>query len=124
MDAQKLNNCMEILKKEAGAGLIAGSIACLEDAQVIVGTELSSQEASSLFCDWESKLIKTLADAGFSSTGRFHLLELAGSVMFVCVPMGKYQYAIAVDASKLKLGSFLHLTIPKLVEAFEDALSS
>jgi hypothetical protein len=124
MDAQKLNLCMDLLSSEAGEGLIAAHIVSFDDAGPIVDAKRSDPASASLFCNWEIGLAQTLKQAGLPPSGRFHILELTSNVMMVFVPMGKYAYWMALDITKVKLGNFINVILPKLVDAFEEALIS
>ncbi|MCP4216763.1 MAG: hypothetical protein GY765_19085, partial [bacterium] len=51
-------------------------------------------------------------------------LDLADKKMVIVIPLGDYQWGILVDGDKTKLGLLLNISIPKIIDAFEEAITT
>ncbi|MFB3925067.1 MAG: hypothetical protein ACE14T_03355 [Syntrophales bacterium] len=123
MNIQKLNDCMEILKKDLGEGLVASSIVSTADAQTLIATEHSKPGAATMFSELTNSIQEALSQ-GYPPLGKFYYLDLAGNKGILFLPFGDYQWGIAIDTQKAKLGLLLNVILPKIVNAFEDAIVS
>lgn len=121
MNIQKLNDCMEMLKKDMGDGLLASSIITMADAQTLVATENSKPGAASMFSEVTSFIQKSLSQ-GYPALGRYYYLDLAGNKGILFIPFGDFQWGIAIDTKKAKLGLLLNIVLPKIINAFEEAV--
>jgi hypothetical protein len=121
MNIQKLNNCMESLKKDMGEGLVASSIVTMEDAQTLVATENSRPGSATLFSEVTGFIQKALSQ-GYPALGRYYYLDLAGNKGILIIPFGDYQWGIAIDTKKTKLGMLLNIVLPKIISEFEEAV--
>lgn len=125
MNIQKLNECIEILKRDLGEGLLASSIVTMADAQTIIATEKSSAKTASLFCEVTTFMQKSLSQGqGYPQLGRYYYLDCANNIGLLFLPFGEYQWGIAIDTKKAKLGLLLNVILPTIVNAFEEALIS
>lgn len=123
MDLQKLNGCIDKLKKDVGDGLVAVSIVAVSDGQAIAEHN-SNPAAAALFLELTDNIIKMLKKGPYPALGKYYLLDLAGDKMILILPLGAYQMGIAVDALKIKLGLLLNVIVPETVVLFEEALNS
>lgn len=121
MNIQKLNDCMEMLKKDMGDGLVASSIITMADAQTLVATENSKPGAASMFSEVTAFIQKSLSQ-GYPALGRYYYLDLAGNRGMLFIPFGDFQWGIAIDTKKAKLGLMLNIVLPKIINAFEEAV--
>jgi len=125
MNIQKLNYCMELVEKDVGDGFLASSIVSMEDAQTIVATAKSSAKTATLFAQVTQYLQKSLSEGqGYPQLGRYYYLDLAGNKGILFIPLGDYQWGVAIDTKKAKLGLLLNVLLPKMLDAFEDAVIS
>ena len=125
MNIQKLNECMEILKRDLGDGLLASSIVTTADAMTIVATEKSSTKTASLFCEVTAYMQKSLAQGqGYPQLGRYYYLDCIGNIGLLFIPFGDYQWGVAIDTKKAKLGLLLNVILPTIISAFEEAVIS
>ena len=122
MDVQKLNNAIDLLKGDLGDALLATDIFGAGDGQSIAGHN-PQPKASALFCQVSGYLTKSLDQAGFPRLDKFFLLDLKDGKMVVCILLGDFIWAMLVDKSKAQLGLLLNVIMPKIIEAFEEALS-
>lgn len=123
MNIQKLNDCMEVLKRDVGDGLLASSIVSTADAQTLVATENSKPGAATMFSEVTAFIQKSLSQ-GYPALGRFYYLDLAGSKGLLFIPFGEYQWGIAIDTKKAKLGLLLNVVLPNIINSFEEAVVS
>jgi len=125
MNVQKLNYCMEMVEKDVGDGFLASSIVSMEDAQTVVATAKSSAKTATLFAQITQNLQKSLSEGqGYPQLGRYYYLDLAGNKGILFIPLGDYQWGVAIDTKKAKLGLLLNVLLPKMLDAFEDAVIS
>ena len=123
MDIKKLNECIEMLKDDMGESLLATSIVTISDGQAIADYT-SSPGAAAIFTAVTEYLVKALASGPYPELGKYYLLDLEDDKMLVFLPLGEYQWGIAIDSRKAKLGLLLNVIMPKMVEAFEEALTA
>ncbi len=121
MNIEKLNGCIELLKKQMGDSLLATSIVAMSDAQAIADWN-SKPGAAAIFVEVTNFLNESLKK-GYPALGKYYLLDLQGDKMLIFLPLGEYQWGIAVDTTKAKLGLILNVILPEIVSAFEDALN-
>lgn len=117
MNIQKLRNCMEILKKDTGDGLLASSIINLTQSQTLVATENYKSMFSKIAC-----FVQKTSSQGYPDFGRYYYLDLAGNRGLFFIPVGDYQWGIAIDTSKVKLGMLITAVLPKIMNEFEEAV--
>ena len=121
MDIEKLNGCIELLKKQMGDSLLATSIVAMSDAQAIADWN-SKPGAAAIFVEVTNFLNESLKK-GYPALGKYYLLNLQEDKMLIFLPLGEYQWGIAVDTTKAKLGLILNVILPEIVSSFEDALN-
>ena len=121
MNIEKLNGCIELLKKQMGDSLLATSIVAMSDAQAIADWN-SKPGAAAIFVEVTNFLNESLKK-GYPALGKYYLLDLQEDKMLIFLPLGEYQWGIAVDTNKAKLGLILNVILPEIVSAFEDALN-
>lgn len=122
MDIKKLNEAMDVLKREIGDAVVASDIFTTTDGQSIVGFN-TNPEACALFNQITTYLMKALGASGFPELGQYYMINLVGGNIVIIVPLGDYQWQIYVDGRKTQLGLILNLAIPKAIDAFEEALT-
>lgn len=120
MNVQKLNECMEMLKKEMGDGLLASSIINTSDAKTLVTTERLKSGTAAV--SGITAVIRKSKSQGYPALGRYYYLDLAGNKGLLFIPFGEYQWGIAIDTRKAKLGLLLNMVLPKVMNAFEEAV--
>jgi hypothetical protein len=121
MDIGKLNGCIELLRKQLGEALVATSIVSMSDAQSIADFN-SKTGAASVFIQ-VTEFINESLKKGYPPLGKYYLLDLENDRLLIFLPLGEYQWGIAVDSSKAKLGLLLNVVIPEIVGAFADAIT-
>jgi hypothetical protein len=124
VNIQKLNDCLENLKRDLGEGLIASSIISMGDYQTLVATEKSSPVAASLFGEITNFIQSSLAKGPYPQIGKFYYLDLVGSKGLIFIPLGDYQWGISIDTKKCKLGLLLNIILPAMISNFEEAVTS
>ncbi len=122
MNIQKLNAAVELLKSDLGDALLAADIFGSEDGQSIAGYN-PQPKASALFARLTKFLGKSLQDSDFPGLGRYYMLDLVGAKMVIIIPLGDYQWGMLVDSNKGQLGLLMNVVIPKVIDAFEAAIT-
>ncbi len=122
MNVQKLNAAIELLKGDLGDALLAADIFGSADGQSIAGYN-TQPKASALFNQLTGYLTKSLQGAGFPPLGRYYILDLVDAKMVIVIPLGDYQWGMLVDTNKAQLGLLLNVVMPKIIDAFEEAIT-
>ena len=123
MNIQKLNICMDILKKDLGDGFVASCIITTEDGQVLLSTDQANVAASTLLND-ASSLIRSALQTYPVELGQYYYIDVAGSMAILVIHFGDYQWTITINKKIVKLGLLLNVVLPAIINAFEDAVVS
>jgi hypothetical protein len=123
MNIQKLNGCLEVLKKDLGDGLISSSITSTEDGQILVATDKSNKAGATLLTEITASMREGLKTYPVE-LGQYYYVDVAGNMGILAIPFGDYQWAIVINKKQVKLGLLLNIVLPKIIDAFEDAVVS
>ena len=122
MDINKLNESIEILKKDLGDGLLATDIFDSKDGQSIAAFN-SQPAASALFNKMTNFMKDALEGAGFPGLGKYYILDLVDDKMVIVTVMGDFQWGMLIDRSKTQMGLMLNVILPKAIDSFEEAIT-
>ena len=122
MDVQKLNAAVELLKRDMGDSLLATNIFGSADGQAIAGYN-TQEKANALFAQLTEYLTKALQGSGFPGLGKYYMMDLTDAKMAILIPLADYQWGMLVDTNKAKLGLLLNVVMPKIIDAFEEAIT-
>lgn len=122
MNVKKLNEAIEMQKENMGDGLLATDIYGTADGQSLVGWN-SNPQACALFNRITNYMVEALDGAGFPPLGRYYIMDLAGGKMVIVISLGEFQWGMLMDRSKIQLGLLLNVIMPKMVDAFEQAMT-
>jgi hypothetical protein len=123
MNIQKLNLCMDILRKDLGDGFVASCIITTEDGQVLISTDQANIAAATLLNDATS-FISNAMKTYPTELGQYYYIDVAGNMAVLVIPFGNYQWTITINKKLVKLGLLLNVVLPALINAFEDAAVS
>jgi CheY-like chemotaxis protein len=124
MDVQKLNQAMDTLKKNMGDALLASDIYGTSDGQPLVSLDNKPQPVADALFNRITQMMETsLKDAGFPELGKYYLMDLVDGKMAMLICMGDYQWGMLVDSTKSQLGLLLNVVLPKIIDAFEEAIA-
>ena len=123
MNIQKLNESIEIVKRDLGASLIATDIFTTADGTSIAGFN-SQPKACALFNELTTNLENSLTTSGFPGLNEYYLLQLKDGHLVVVLYLLDYQWGFLVNSNKVKLGLLLNIVVPSAREAFIEALES
>ncbi len=124
MNIAKLNECLENLKRDLGEGLIASSIITTSDYQTIAATEKSSPVTASIFGEVTNFIQNALSKGPYPQLGKFYYMDLVGNRGLIFIPLGDYQWGVAIDTKKCKLGLFMNIILPAMITDFEEAITT
>ena len=123
MDTNKLDEAIEVMKKDMKGGLIATDIWTVADGQSLSGFN-TQPKAVALFNELTSNLVDSLKGSEFPALGRFYVVDLVGGIMACVIPLGEYQWGLLLDSTKAPLGLLLNVAIPNAIDRFEQAIAS
>jgi len=121
----KLDECVEICKRDMGNALISVSVISMTNGKVLGGYN-SSPETVILFNDITNFIKKILEKSSSEALGRYYIVDLLkDNQMLFSLLYGKYEYqwGIVFDNTEVQFGLFLNVIIPKIIKIFEDAIS-
>ncbi len=122
MNIKKMKEAVDKLKEDLGDGILSTDIYSSADGQSIYGIN-SQPKACALFNQVTNFLTKSLKGSNFPLLGRYYIVDLADSKMFLIIPMDGYQWGLFVDTKKIATGLLLNVILPEIVDKFEDALT-
>ena len=122
MNVQKLRNAMDLLIEDLGGGLLASDLFNKNDGQSVVAVN-SQPAACALFSQATAYLVKSLADSGFPSLGRYWLVDLVDHKAVIILPLGDYIWGLLVDTQKVPVGLVLNVSVHKIINIYEEALT-
>jgi len=122
MNVQKLNQAIEMMKRDLGEGFLATDIFTIVDG-VSIASYNGQPKACALFNQLTNYLTETLAGSDFPNLGKYYILDLVSNHMIIVLPMEEYRWGILIDSSKVMLGLLLNIVIPKIIDEFEDAMT-
>lgn len=123
MNLDKLKETMEMLKKDMGEALVGAGIVSRADAKIILDYN-AHPKTSILFSQFTKYLKRILADCSMPSVGKYYLIDLEGNKAIIAIPLKDFEWGIILDLTKVTLGLFLNVTLPKVLKAFEEAVNS
>lgn len=123
MNIQKLNVCMDILKKDLGDGFVASCIITTDDGQVLLATDRANIAEATLLNDATS-LIRSALKTYPAELGQYYYIDVAGNMAVLVIPFGDYQWTVKINKKLVKLGLLLNIVLPAVINAFEDAVVS
>jgi len=123
MDIKKLKGSVDELKEDVGEALLSTDIWSTADGQSIVGYN-PQPKACALLNKVSSDLESSLKSSDLPELNRYYLLDLVDDKMVVVIPLADYQWAMVLDKSKLQLGMLLNVILPKMIDTFEEAMTS
>ena len=123
MNVQKPNKIIGSMVKDLDDGLLATDIWTIADGFSIAGHN-SQPKANALFNQLTSYLNDTLTGSGFPGLGKYYMMDLLDNKLVIILPMGEYRWGVLVDSSKIQLGLLLNVIVPKIIDAFEEAITN
>ncbi len=123
MNIQKLNSCIELLRRDLGEGFAAASIITTDDAQVLVSTGQAHVAAATLLNEVTGAIQKALKTYP-AELGQYYYIDVAGNMAILVIPFGDYQLSISINKRTVKLGLLINVVLPNVINAFEDAAVS
>ncbi|MCP5054448.1 MAG: response regulator [bacterium] len=123
MDMTKLKQAMETLKSDMGDALLSSGIVSRADARLIVHYN-AHPKISILYSQFTTYLKRILSDCDMPTIGNYYMINLEGNKSIIALPLRDYEWGIVIDLSKFQLGLFLNVTLPKMLKAFKEAVST
>ncbi len=121
MNVTKLSQAMDVLKIDLGDALLWAGIVEQSQGRLVVDYR-ANLKAGVLLSQITGYLKKGLTDCKLPNLGRFYLIELMEEKVLIAIPFHGYEWGIAVDLAETTLGLFLNITLPKIINAFEEAV--
>ncbi len=120
MNIKRINQVVEDLKEDLGAGLVATDTWVTRDAQSLAGFN-SQPKAIALFNEITRSIDKTLKGASVPGLGSYYMINLDNNMMVVVLQCGEVQQGMLVDLSKTTLGMLTSVALPRVISGLEEA---
>ena len=121
----KLDECVEICKKDMGDALISVSVISMSTGKALGGYNLSPQTVI-IFNEITNFMKRMLEENSSEALGSYYIVDLLkDNQMLFSLLCGKYEYqwGIVFKSNEVQFGLFFNIIIPKIIKVFEDAIS-
>ncbi len=120
MELAKLNAIVDKAKSELGAALISCAVLG-DDGQVLVGHK-PNHAVGAMLSEITGAIKKSLATSDFPSLNKYYLIDMKDNTSIMVMNSGSFEYAMALDMTKLQMGLLMSVVGPQLFEMFQDAV--
>lgn len=120
---EKLNDCMEKLKKDMGDALL-NSVIISKHGRGAISAYRSTLEYAGLFHDLTDRLQKAFDPDSSDALGKYYIIDLSNDQSMAVVLFGAYQWVIVFDNNRVALGLFLNVIVPQVLKLLEDAIKT
>jgi len=120
LNADKLEEAVELVRGQLGDSLIVSDILAVEDDRVIAGFNRRPGR-STPFLRITSVMRKALAEAGYPELDRYYMIDLAGGTTAMIIHMGTFFWRLLVDTSRTPASFLVSVVIPAAIAACERA---
>jgi CheY-like chemotaxis protein len=122
MNKEKIQEAIRILKKDLDDGLVNTGIMSRLDGRIILEFNVHPKTGI-FFKQLTSFLSRMLSECNLPPMGKYYLIDLEGSKSLIAIPHMNFIWGITIDLSKVALGLFLNVTLPKILKAFNEAVT-
>ena len=121
---KKLSECIQVCKRNMGNALLSAIILSMPDGRALDGFNANS-ETVSLFNNITASIRKVLENGSSEALGRYYILDLENNKTLFSFSSDKYKYQLGIifDSSKVRLGLFLNVIVPKIIKVFEESMT-
>jgi CheY-like chemotaxis protein len=122
MNMEKMREGINILKKDLDDALVSTGIMSRMDGQIILEFNVHPKTGV-FFKQLTSFLSRMLSECNLPPMGKYYLIDLEGNKSLIAIPHMNYIWGITIDLSKVAMGLFLNVTLPKILKAFNEAVT-
>ncbi len=119
VERAKLSACLNIMSKDMKDGLIAASIANMNEGKIMASYHTLPETAEAFL-----RLTKYMKNAFSANTatelGDHFILDLKGQQTLVALLIGEHQWCIVFNNTKCTLGLLRNVIMPKVIKTFND----
>ncbi|MEN8194861.1 MAG: hypothetical protein ABFS12_18715 [Bacteroidota bacterium] len=123
MDVKKLKQSIQVLKNDLDGALLAADVWITGTGQSIAGYN-SNPVAVALFERVTGYMDNALKESGFPALNDYYMLNMNNNATVLVLQLGKYQWGMLVDDSKVQLGFLLNIAVPNAKKVFSEAQDS
>lgn len=123
MNIAKLNEALNSLKEDLGAGLLAADIFAVSDSQSIAGIN-SNPKFCALFNQITEMINKALKAGGSPSLRKHYILDLNDNKIIIVALLNDYTLGILIDSQKTQLGLLLNVVLPNVTQMLSEAFGA
>ena len=122
MNLEKMRKSMDILKEDMADALLNTGIISRNDGRVILVYHIHPN-AVAHFNQLTAFLRRMFSECNMPALGKYFLVDLKDDKSLIVIPHANYIWGITIDLTKVPLGLFLNVTLPKIHKAFHEAIS-
>lgn len=122
MNQEKMSEAINVLKKDLDDALVNTGIMSRLDGRIILEFNVHPKTGV-FFKQLTSFLSLMLLECNLPPMGKYYLIDLEGDKSLIAIPHMNYVWGITIDLSKVALGLFLNVTLPKILKVFDEAIT-
>lgn len=122
MNTEKMEDAMQILKTDMGDALLNTGVMSRIDGRMVSEYNIHPK-AGVFFKQLTAFLKRMLSECNMPPMGKYYMIELEGDKSLIAIPHLNYIWGITIDLKKVALGLFLNVTLPKILNAFDQSIT-
>ena len=119
MQTNKLDQMIEILKKDLGEALITANIWDIGNGKTLA-TYNGQPRTVSVLNRVTNFVVNALKDSDLPDLEGYYTLNLANRKYALVLPLNSYRLGLLVDMEKIEVGLLLNVTLPKIMDTYEE----
>lgn len=122
MNQEKMRKAIDILIKDMDDALLSTGIVSRLDGRIIL--EVNIHPKTGVFFKQLTAFIpRMLSECNMPPMGKYYLIDLDDEKSLIAIPHMNYIWGITLDLKKVAMGLFLNVTLPKILKAFDEAIT-
>ncbi len=122
MNQEKMRKAIDILIKDMDDALLSTGIVSRLDGRIILEVNIHPKTGV-FFKQLTSFIPRMLSECNMPPMGKYYLIDLEDEKSLIAIPHLNYIWGITLDMKKVAMGLFLNVTLPKILAAFDEAIT-
>lgn len=122
MNQEQMRKAIDILIKDMDDALLSTGIVSRLDGRILL--EVNIHPRTGVFFKQLTAFIpRMLSECDMPPMGKYYLIDLEDEKSLIAIPHMNYIWGITLDLKKVAMGLFLNVTLPKILKAFDEAIT-
>lgn len=122
MNQKKMREAIDILIKDMDDALLSTGIVSRLDGRIVLEENIHPKTGV-FFKQLTAFIPRMLSECNMPPMGKYYLIDLEDEKSLIAIPHMNYIWGITLDLKKVAMGLFLNVTLPKILKAFDEAIS-